>query len=277
MIPASIGLALAVVATSTVPSEAPIRLAAPGLQLVKVDPTLGEFFGEHFAQKLVEQGGIRVTTRKEVAALIGLERQKQLMGCKSAEDESSCLAELAGALGVDGLVTGTLARVGSDLVANIKIVASSNGRTLTAISVRGTSDEQLLGALSAAAPGVADDLRVALNRRFSAPITARSAAWIPAVAGGLAVLSGGALFGIAKARQSGLEAGRPLHATIDDVRAEIAEVQSLERLGVGAFVAGGVGLAVAGAMYTLGAPSTSRFALRVGADGAIVLFQGALE
>ena len=41
---------------------------------------------------------IRVMTSGEVAQVIGLERQKQLLGC--SETGASCMAELAGALTV---------------------------------------------------------------------------------------------------------------------------------------------------------------------------------
>src|SRR4051812_14698011 len=102
------------------PVDATVKLASPGLSYVNVDDKLGDFFNEYFAQQLVLQGGIRVTTKNEISSLLGFERQRQLLGC--SDQSSSCLAELAGALGVDGIITGSIAKLSSGYAGNIKIV-----------------------------------------------------------------------------------------------------------------------------------------------------------
>src|SRR5688500_16256709 len=99
----------ALVLAAVVVSIAPMKLALPGLQVVGIDPKLGAFYGEHFAQQLTLRGA-RVTSTSEISALLGLERQKQLLGC--SDEASSCMAELAKALGVDGLALGDVAKVG---------------------------------------------------------------------------------------------------------------------------------------------------------------------
>ena len=85
----------------------PIRLAAPQLQCAAIDGAKAQFFSDYFAQELAATG-LRVTTRAEILAVVGLERQKQLLGC--SEDATSCLTELAGALGVEAIVTGSVAK-----------------------------------------------------------------------------------------------------------------------------------------------------------------------
>src|SRR4051812_13752442 len=81
-------------------AAAPIRLAAPAWQSVDVDANKTRFFSDYFAQQLQQaRPEIRVTTETEIGQLIGLERQKALLGCNEAS--SNCMAELAGALGVD--------------------------------------------------------------------------------------------------------------------------------------------------------------------------------
>jgi hypothetical protein len=50
-----------------------------------------------FTSRLGRGQRVRVTTQRDVAQIIGLERQKQLLGC--SDQDSSCNAELAGALG----------------------------------------------------------------------------------------------------------------------------------------------------------------------------------
>ena len=107
-------------------SAAPVRLAAPGLGLVNVDEKLGSFFTEHVAQQL-KLARLDVVTQKEMQSILGLERQKQIMGCGG---ENSCMAELASALGADGMVLGDIAKVGGRFQINLKIIASDSARTL---------------------------------------------------------------------------------------------------------------------------------------------------
>ena len=52
----------------------------------------------------------------EIQAMLTMEEQKQLMGC----DDQSCLAEIAGALGADKLVVGSVGRMGDSSVFNLK-------------------------------------------------------------------------------------------------------------------------------------------------------------
>lgn len=55
----------------------------------------------------LREHGLKVMTGRDIGAVLGLERQKQLLGCM--DDSTSCSAELAGALGVGALVVGTVA------------------------------------------------------------------------------------------------------------------------------------------------------------------------
>ena len=56
------------------------------------------------------RGFFQVISQQDIATMLGLERQKQLMGC--ADDSTSCLAELSGALGARFVMSGTLTRLG---------------------------------------------------------------------------------------------------------------------------------------------------------------------
>ncbi len=55
-------------------------------------------------------GFFEVLSSRDLQSLIGLDRQKQLLGCDEAS--KSCMAELSGALGARFVMTGTLARLG---------------------------------------------------------------------------------------------------------------------------------------------------------------------
>ena len=61
----------------------------------------------------------------EIGQLLGLEQQKALLGCTHSE---SCLAEIAGALGVDYLVSGRLGRLGSRERLDLRLVDARKAR-----------------------------------------------------------------------------------------------------------------------------------------------------
>src|SRR5438128_1810620 len=86
--------------TRTTASAAP-KVGVPGIDSLWLDQKKADFFREYLAQSLGDHG-FDVITAKQMAAVIGLERQKQLLGC--ADSSSSCLAELAGALGAELLL-----------------------------------------------------------------------------------------------------------------------------------------------------------------------------
>lgn len=136
-----------------------VSLASPGLNVVRLEPKVGAFYSDHFAQQLALQG-LTVITAGEVQALLGFERQKALLGC--AEESSSCLAELAGALGVDGLVTGSLGRAGRRLIVNIKIVSARDGRALSVQSGNVSDEDALVEWLDQAAAAAAAEVKRAV-------------------------------------------------------------------------------------------------------------------
>src|SRR4051812_37993383 len=50
-------------------------------------------------------------TSTDVGTLLGVERQRQLLGC--GDESTSCVAELSGALGARFIMTGAITRLGS--------------------------------------------------------------------------------------------------------------------------------------------------------------------
>ena len=145
------------------PAATPVRqlkLATVGFSQVGLSDAQAAFFSEHFSLQLskIDQKNLRVATPKDMAAVLGIERQKQLLGC--SDDQSSCMAELAGALGADGLVTGQIAKVGQSYQLNLKILAADGSRTLFQNSSELlSSEEALIGELNAVALAAAESLR----------------------------------------------------------------------------------------------------------------------
>lgn len=72
---------------------------------------------EAVAAQVRRYGGVEVVTQKEILAVLSLEQQKQMLGCQT----DSCMAELGGALGVDRMVTGDLAKLGESWLFHLKL------------------------------------------------------------------------------------------------------------------------------------------------------------
>jgi hypothetical protein len=152
--------AVLAIALSVLAAE-PLKLAAPGFSGVDVSEAQATFFSDHFAQQLTLRG-LQVTTASQIGSLLGFERQRQLLGCKEAG--GSCMAELAAALGVDGVVTGSVGKFDQSYQVNISVVSSRDGRTLSAFSRKVNGSSAVLDALNDAADQMARDLLRALGR-----------------------------------------------------------------------------------------------------------------
>src|SRR4051812_21332764 len=104
----------------------PPSLPLPGLH--GGDPSAGGagLFGGLLSDELGKYG-VRVLTARQIAAVIGLDRQKQLMGCNEG---TACVAELAGAMGADGLIVGDVGKLGDTYAINVKVLSAKDGSTL---------------------------------------------------------------------------------------------------------------------------------------------------
>ncbi|MBM4776700.1 MAG: hypothetical protein GQE15_03265 [Archangiaceae bacterium] len=63
----------------------------------------------------------------DVQDLIGLERQKQLMGCS---DSSTCMVEISSALGAPWLVSGSLGKLGKAMRLDLKLIRTRDGKVV---------------------------------------------------------------------------------------------------------------------------------------------------
>ncbi len=127
------------------------RLANLSIDAVNVDPKTAAFFQEHFLHAL-ETKGLRVVSSREIAELIGIQRQRALLGCSAESD--SCLTEFADALGTDGAVRLRLGKIGSSWVFDAK-ATSRVGDALGLVSKQAKNEDDLLKAVESAASELA--------------------------------------------------------------------------------------------------------------------------
>jgi len=128
----------------------PVR-AAPPRTVALMGVTGGAGFDERAVGTVEElllvalqhTGRLRVTGQSDIARLVGFERRRQLAGC----EDSSCLAELAGALGVDFVASADLGRLGELRTVTFKLIDVRTAEAVVRVARRVNDDAALPDAL----------------------------------------------------------------------------------------------------------------------------------
>jgi hypothetical protein len=272
----------------------PIKLAAPGLQIAaKLPKEMAAFCTDHVSQRLSSKG-MRVITSSEIGAMLGLERQKQLLGCSATA--GSCMAELADALGADASLLGSIGQFGGVFVVNLQVIQTPSLAVIASYSGKARGEEELLDVLNAGADAVATQMLAALRpavkppdaplatsaptkppanltvvappESTAEPVQAQSAVgpWVTLGAGAALVVTGGVLLGLAASQVDGIKAGKDASTALTEEH-------------VGTWLAVGGGLAVVGGVVwklVSGTPSPSPVSLLVSPHGAGLVVGGAL-
>lgn len=274
----TLSIVVAAQAQASTPTATPVKLAAPGLSTLNVTPEAATYFLDHLGHQLQAQG-VDVLTSSEIAALLGLERQRQLLGC--TDEQNSCLAEMANALGTDGLVRGSLGKFGNVYQLDLKVL-SSGGQTLASFSKKADGDEALLSSLDAGAVVLASQLFASLHRDApkviqstpsvsSAPVTFRWVWW--AVGGlGAASLVTGVLFMVVPQPPSAQK------TPVAEVPASVSQLRFDRQLGLGLAIGGAVvlGTSVLLGVLTGKNEKAPALALVPTPQGASLAFTGSL-
>ncbi len=104
----------------------------------------------------------------DIQALLGLERQKELLGC--SENAEACMAEVVGALNSDRGVSGELARTGGTSVLTLSLLDLRASKSLARVTRRLEglgADERLLDAIGPAVVELVSADPAMAGRRFS--------------------------------------------------------------------------------------------------------------
>jgi TolB-like protein len=262
-------IALALLAAD---AASPLKVAVLELRATGVDPALAESLFELLATRVGEAGDFAVVSRSDIASMLGFEKQKALLACA---DDSACLVEISGALGVDRLVTGSVGKVGDTFILTLKCIDAHRARVMGRVSetVEGKPDA-LIAALVRAVPRIfAEDLR-ASSARASPPQTPARVASPPLAAaerapepergagpfgvvgiGGIGALAAGALAAAAGAYfgASALGAIEESLRTTDRAKwsAAVGRAEGDAAIATGAFVFAGVAGAAGAVLLVL--------------------------
>ncbi len=228
--------------------EPTITVAAPGFQLVNVDPNLSDFYTNHLAQQLSFRG-VRTVTTKDTAALLGFERQRQLLGCP----DDVCRLQLTKQLGVDGLLVGTITRLGNTYRLDVRILATEGGAPIAGASSESGDNDRLVGTFTLVADQLAKQVSEKLNRPLvtsgptevsNGPSLAKRLSWIPAGVGAIGLGVGVGMLFAAKGTNDRLNQTGGTALTTAQANALVSSGYTQQTVG---FVSLGVGIAAVAA------------------------------
>lgn len=108
-----------------------------------------------FAQADAETFGLyHVMSHSDLEATLGVQAQRMKLGCT---DDSNCIAEIAGALGVERILVGKLNRVGSSVVIDLVIINAKNASRMShVVYTHSGGDESLMNSVHVAAKQLFD-------------------------------------------------------------------------------------------------------------------------
>lgn len=141
------------VAAAEPPAAGPSRFRVLVLDPAPNDPGVPNprTIGSLIAVELNKLEHFDVVTSADLKQLAQLEVERQSLGCT----DTSCLSELAGAMGASLVVFGDVGKLGDLLIVNLSLFDSEKARSLGRVSVQTSSLEELPAKVSTALRGLA--------------------------------------------------------------------------------------------------------------------------
>ncbi|MEW5742753.1 MAG: hypothetical protein AB1938_27805 [Myxococcota bacterium] len=184
------------------------KVVAPEWTGVDVKKELLTFSSASMAESL-RAAGLEVVTAQDIATVLGLERQRQLLGC--GDESTSCMTELANALGCDATLVVNLARFQDGGFSGIaRLLSPRDGATIASAKLTGASERELLESIEAAGALLAARM---LSSRQAPPVQEVTSSgrrgprgywWIPGAAGIVGLGVGAGLLVSARGAYDGL-------------------------------------------------------------------------
>jgi hypothetical protein len=267
MVPVLLALALA-----AEPSSPPPSVAFPGLNAVNLVAGEGELRTEVIAQRLSARG-VKVVTGRDLATVLGVERQQQLMGCGS--EASSCAIEMLAAAGTGVVLSGDLGNLGGEYTLTLKALSTKDGHVLAQHSGHARGEAELSALFDAAvnvlAAALAPNSPMAISPTVTVVRPTRSWSWLPAAVGVLSVGAGVTFEVLASGKYATLTTGmRPLSMA----QSLASDGKTFEFVALGSFIGGGVAIAVAAVLFFLPAPVQTALGLEPMSTGAFFVRGG---
>lgn len=210
-----------------------IGIAITPLQATQMPPEMAGYAEDRLANRLGERG-FKVTTSADIQALLGMERQRQLLGCT---DESMCSTEIGAALGVPLLVVGRVSKIEERFDLDVRVIRQRDG-VVVARDSRGIEGVKRLAELMEAAGD-------SLARQLEPMTPFAWRLWLPLSLGVLAGGAGAGFWVYAETEHTGWitkDASRT--RKLNGITAIDTELQRLNTFRVAGMVAVSVGIAL---------------------------------
>jgi hypothetical protein len=262
-----------------------LRIAVLEIRALGTEAAKAELLSEVALTEAAGMGGFDVVGKSDIASVMGFEKQKQVMGC--AED-SSCLAEIGGALGVDLILVGSLGTLGDLFRLDLKLVDTKKAKVRARVGVTVEGKEgQLVAAVQKAIRDLLGPLKLSEQQagskpppgetarreqstamtapvaKGSEPAPAASAtssrrrwAWISGGTG-LALLAGGAIAGLQARSAFDDEKAASLAGDLKAYEDNKSKARSMSIVADGLFIAGAAGAGIGAWLWFTSQPSTA--------------------
>lgn len=229
-----------------------------------MEPDVAKYFAEHFERELRKRGA-QVLSAADVEVMLGVERQKQLLGCS----DGNCMAELGNALGADAMVVVSVVRLDGSLRAAIKVLVPTTGKLLAETEASAGGDEAFLAALTNAADRVGVSLGLESASRV-AERERRAAAWLPGIGAGVFAVGSATCFVLSGVQLGALDRELSAMGAVTPRARGIADAgKVLEGI---AWASGGVAVAAlvtTAILYFTGAPPAVTPTVSAGPAGSV--------
>ena len=154
---------------------AEIRGAQGQLSLGLLSVTKGEGFSDKQINTIEEvlltafeaTGRFKVIGRTDISALMGLETKKEAVGCT---EDTACVAQIAGALGVDLVATADVGRLGTTTIVTLKVIVVRTASALRRMRRTVKSNDELVGAADSMAAEIAEAVREVFGGSGTPPV-----------------------------------------------------------------------------------------------------------
>jgi outer membrane protein len=101
------------------------RVAVLEVRALGIAPEKAQLISEVALTEASNVEGLEVIGRSDIQSMIGFEKEKQMLGCS---DDSKCMTEIAGALGVDWILVGSLGQLDALYRLDLKLIDAKRSK-----------------------------------------------------------------------------------------------------------------------------------------------------
>src|SRR5207247_2413764 len=93
-----------------------------------IDASMARSFGDAVTNEVSRRGFFETTSTQEIQTMLGVERQRQLLGC--SEQAQSCMTELADAIGARFVLSGSLTKLGDAFQLSLQTIDTAKAQPI---------------------------------------------------------------------------------------------------------------------------------------------------